>query len=754
MARTRNASRRHPPSRPRSIHTSRTFSLRAQRALNNGNVDSPGETETGQDDLESDSGAARRTPDLESDASAPSDVERLPIPPPPSSSRSKGKVSSKRPRPAKPRSKARKPAEAGPAGSAGLAHGLRSRGRGRKRRPPGNQMEESPCCKKQRQSSRRPDAKESVKKSPDWQDPGISYETWSDIFLYAASEGSVNNINTNWLIHAAATCHVFLEPALAALYRCPVIRTPQKARRLAELLKLPLEQTTINYRAKIQSLYLEIQTIPPGTIYGLIYPLPQLREVIVYTQLDQPPYRQLDKTVRWSYPEDLFRALLPSVPEDDGFEGKPCPTRLKSWEWSGRLIGGHVPTVKDLARIHNMPPFCHLTRLSFTNFQVPSLYKLLEKTSREDEAAIASELEDAEVIDTIGNAIAQLRSLGHLIFESSTVMTDRLLLQLPKNLLHLGLINCWEIKSEDLGPFLRSHGRCLRSLTLLHNQSLNLEFLVGLAEACPDLRELHINLSYYRHHETVDDGDPMYEQALSLHQVPTWPSALRLINIEHIRDWSAETAEMFLQSLIDQAGSLPLLRHLTVKTILDIPWQARATLRRKWGEKMDKTFLRRFEPPAHRPSLWQEASDPETAKKPAQAQENFAEPVTPSRRSGRLASQLTQGDAKARSRKWPRHPNQPLYRDLDTDDDGFDVSESEARDICASDGPGASSSSSRGSMAKPVVQGLCTTVSVQFDNQKVRELQYGMEDFQFSDQSSEDEWNGDREEEEDDVIVF
>ena len=53
-----------------------------------------------------------------------------------------------------------------------------------------------------------------------------------------------------------------------------------------------------------------------------------------------------------------------------------------------------------------------------------------------------------------------------------------------------------------------------------------------------------------------------------------------------------------------------------------------------------------------------------------------------------------------------------------------------------------------------VVQGLCLTVSVTFDNQKVREHQYGMEDFRTEDENeeSEEEWDGDFEE--DTAVAF
>lgn len=589
---------------------------------------------------------------------------------------------------------------------------------------------------------------------PDWQSPAIPYAAWADIFVYAASEGTPDSLDTNWLIHAATTCRMFLEPALAAIYRSPPLRKPNKAKRLAALLSCPPAQTCINYRVKIESLYIEVQTVPQAILPDLIRGLPRLREVIFYTKWDQPPYRDLDKNIRWHYPREVFEALMSTSAEANAVDSEPSPTLLKSWEWSGSLMGEHagqhLPDIEQIIRMHQTTPFAHLTRLSFTNFQVPSLHMPQSKLGAE-EVAQQMLLEDNRVVAAMGEAISQVKTLKHLIFESSTVMNDRLLPLLPKDLVHLELINCWEIKSEDLVPFLRTHGRQLRILSLRHNQSLDLVYLTDLAEACPNLQELRMNLSYYRHHDSIDDGDPMYEVALSPDQVPTWPRSLRVIDFEHIRGWSVETAKMFLQSLIDQAEALPDLRHLAIKTILDIPWQERATMRREYREKMEEVFLRPFTPPKKISSMRQ-ADDIEEIPSP-QKKRRATEPSSPSRRSGRLATQEPARASGARGSKSMRHgrgSGKPLYRDPDTDEDEFDDSDGDLEEQAPND----DQSQSQGEDVKrPFIQGLCTTINITFDNQKVRELQYSMEDFRSEDDESEEEWNGDYEED-DPVFTF
>ncbi|KND92525.1 hypothetical protein TOPH_02617 [Tolypocladium ophioglossoides CBS 100239] len=577
---------------------------------------------------------------------------------------------------------------------------------------------------------------------PDWTDPRVSFDCWTDIFLYAARLSTTDGLSTGWLAHAATTCRALAEPALTALYRCPPVRTSLKAKRLASLLVRRPSDNFCNYRAKIEALHLNTHFVAHGALHALIYTLGRLKELIIYTPMDQPPYRDLDKNVRWHYCREIFSALEPAGAE------KPLPTLLRSWEWSGRFIGGCIPTIESIAHVHQTPPFSQLTRLSLTNFQVPSLSNLLQQPNTE-EGEMQAYHEDGVVIESIAQAISQLASLNHLVFESSTVMNDRLLPLLPKNLVHLELINCWEVKSEDLAKFLRTHGSNMRTLTLLHNQSLDLGFLTDLSETCPNLRELHMNLMYYRHHDFFNDADPMYEQALLPSQVPKWPSGLRVINIENIRNWSVEAAERCFYSLIDNAGNLTNLRHLSIKTMLDIPWQARATMRREWREKMEKVFLRPFRAPKACATLH---PPPMEEQQPVTREDESHGPATPpSRRSGRLAAHSQDSDSPvSRTKSLRRHRGKSLYREPDTDEDAMETSESDDEsDLADGDEPQRS-----GEQCKLTIQGLCTTVSIQVDNQKVREQQFGMEDFLDVDEDeSEEEWDGDRDED-DAVVIF
>lgn len=594
--------------------------------------------------------------------------------------------------------------------------------------------------KKPKRSNEAPASSAPVGRIPNWLDPKIPYSAWVDIFLYAARAGGT--LDNSWLVHAATTCRAFMQPALTGLYKCPTPSTSLRARKLMTILEKTEAETLIRYKPIIEAMYIDIDLFPVGSLPPVLASLQRLKELIVFTKLDQPPYRALDKSLRWQYPEQLFESLELGQynPRD---ESETSPIVLKSWEWSSRMLGGTVPDIAAISRIHKLSSFSHLTKVSFINFQTPSLHKPVAKTPDE---ALEIELADEAVVDEIAAAIACLGSLRHLVFEASTTMNDRMLTKLPAGLAHLELINCWEVRSEDLDSFLQSHGSSLRYLTLSHNQSLSLEFVTNLAVNCPNLAELRMNLSYYRHHETIDDSDAMYDQALLPGQVPLWPSSLQLIEIEHVREWTVEAAETFLQSLVDSAPNLPRLRHLAIKTVLNIPWQRRAELRQGWTDRMDHVFLRPFVPPSHNVTLRQEenVAAPHVEEAPPKPRKR-AKRGSPSRRSGRIAAHSASDTDRHSSR--PR--NRPQYREPDTDEDEQEEEES-------ADGHSSGTESERGGQNEPQaeklpVQGMCDTVLIVIDNQKTRELQYSMEDFQDeANESSGEEWNEDNEVEDDD----
>ncbi|KAL6886955.1 hypothetical protein GGI43DRAFT_417776 [Trichoderma evansii] len=600
-------------------------------------------------------------------------------------------------------------------------------------------------------SKRRQTASESLSQTsptngPDWTDPRIPYQFWIDVFLYTRDESGADAANTHWLLQAATSCKLLSEPALTAIYRHPVIRHASKAKRLVSLLERSPTETLFNYRRKIESLHLNVRIVSQAVASQLIQPLTRLKELIFINPAEQPPYRELDTHVRWNYSEDIFFALESLSEDSEALGGALLPISLKSWEWSGSLLGGYVAGFNDIVRIHQMPSFAHLTRLSFTNFQVPSL-NLSGPALNDPQANLQTSAEDDDVIDAVGDAIAQLKLLKHLVFESSTIMTSRLLSLLPKHLIHLELINCWEIDAENLAMFLITHGSSLRTLTLMHNQSLNLTFLTILAEACPSLQDLRMNMSYYRHHDSLNDADPMYDFALLPDQIPAWPPTIRVIDIEHIRSWSIESVYTFIHSLVDNAASLPNLRELVIKTALDIPWQTRAELRHKLRHMVERVFLRADEDP-HDAATSEQTSSTHDPVRPRKRKRSRS-PRSPVRRSNRIEAHVRDSPRRPRRDNTSQRQGhgRPLYRELDTDEDEFD-------DIELSDAETQQSSSSD-SQPELAVQGLCHTVNIIIDNQKTREFPYSMEDFLTDNEGSSGvEWDGDDDDDHDFSIAF
>lgn len=559
----------------------------------------------------------------------------------------------------------------------------------------------------------------------------LPYAIWVTIFDFAAHAVD-KTFPVHWLLGMSRVCKAFAEPALTVLYRSPPLLPASRAHRLARMLSDTRRRTTFNYRAKIESVKIDVGQLAKPVwnsqhldYRALIRGLPRLSELIFFHEKDMSPYRSLDDNIRWEYPDDLFEVLkvdirlrdpaqltepAPPVPErqeEDGSEDA-VTIRLKSWTWNSRMMGQTVP-LERLQSIHQSECFHGLRKLAFTNFQVPSL-----KAPKRGQQSPEMQAADSQFISSIANSLEALPYLKHLIFESSTAVIDALLQRLPKGLEHLELINCWDIQADEFAEYLLSRGGALRHLTLLHNQSLSLSFLPILGDACPNLVSLRMNFTYFKHHEAYNDSAPSYADVLLEHERPTWPGTLQILELEHIRRWSTETAEMFFQSIIDSASHLPHLRRLVIKAVLDIAWRQRSTLRDKWVHRFNEVFKRVSEPPRVHSTIVRKTA-PDTVDTTSGQQQRS--PGDPMRRSARIAT--AQFPASGAATK-ERRNLKSSYRESGSDDE----SESE-------------------SVRRPI-HGMCDYVDIRIDNQKPAEHQYGMSDFLDSDESmSEASWDGD-----------
>lgn len=400
-----------------------------------------------------------------------------------------------------------------------------------------------------------------------------------------------------------------------------------KAHKLVELLEADPRHMAFKYRQKVESLRIEVYQVAAYSLagsghldlHGLIRNLPRLAELEFYHAKDMSPYRTLDDNIKWHYPENLFDALEYVDPQADPEQGdKTSVCKLRSWRWSSRMAGKVFP-IERIREIHLKPCLQGLRKIAFVNYQVPYVKKAEEYPNHEK---------------VLAESLSVLKNLEHLIFESSTLVNMTLLPLLPKNLRNLELINCWNIKADELADFLITHGSQLRCLTLNHNQSLSLSFLPILGSACSKLQVLRMNLTYYQLHSSYRDSDPLYEQLLLPEQVPAWPSTLQTIELIQLRQWQTEAAEMFFQSLLDSSADLPDLRKLTIQAILNIGWRDRATFRDKWLGAMDRVFKRVSSPPQKYVSIRElEKVPPTLSLLPKQPEEETQEVTTAKRRS-------------------------------------------------------------------------------------------------------------------------
>ncbi|TQS38548.1 hypothetical protein Golomagni_00943 [Golovinomyces magnicellulatus] len=462
------------------------------------------------------------------------------------------------------------------------------------RRANSHVFESRPMSKKRRQvsgpeltSSKDNSAiKQTSEVIPPWQ--SLPYHVFVQIFTFASYPLYDENtfqplISGRWLLSVARMCRAFAEPAFTVLYSSPPLVPMVKAHMLVDLLKRDPISLAFKYRQKVVSLQIEVSQVAEYILrgsgyidlYSLVRDLPRLLDLEFYHQKDMMPYRDLDATIKWTYPDSIFDALEWIDPDADHQRGdKTIICRLRSWRWSSRLAGKKLPLEK-LIQVHMKPSFRSLRKIAFVNYQVPSL--------KEDE-------EDPNHEKILAESLNILPNLEYLIFESSTLLNSNLLPLLPKNLRYLELINCWEVTSDDLAEFLITHGQRLRNLTLNHNQSLNLAFLTILGHACPELEIFQMNMIYR-------DSEPLYDYLLLPGQVPVWPKKIQTIELTQLRKWETKAAEMFFSSLLDSAADMPDLRRLSIQAILNVGWRDRASFRDRWVGSLNRVFKRSSEPP-------------------------------------------------------------------------------------------------------------------------------------------------------------
>jgi hypothetical protein len=447
---------------------------------------------------------------------------------------------------------------------------------------------------------------------PPWSN--LPYNLLCDIMAYASYPlfDDRNNPTPNilWLLKTASVCKTFLEPSLAALYRCPPLPRPDKPHLILSALSQPQTSRLINYNVKVKRLELEAYTALTYVASGygpfdlglLIQQLPLLTEVDIWRILDSPKHRHLEQSAKqWSYPESMFDALIAGG------------NKLKSFHWNSRLMGKVADVTAMypwMHQVHATAPFQTLRQLTLTKFlgdsrgrvdlfeptltpaKPPTTTQINLEAAREEKRQ-AIKREDA----LLAQAVCSLPNLTMLDLHQCSVVDGEWLALLPSSLTSLGISECDRIDSDGLQAFLLSHGNHLKDLVLNHNPSLSISFLSTLKATCPHLETFNMDLTYYSNSLATGVREPEYENLLLPDERPTWPSTLRTIQMLHLRRWTGSAAESFFGSLIDSADSLPDLRFLELVVSLSISWRDRATFRDQWIDRIDRVFKRKSTPP-------------------------------------------------------------------------------------------------------------------------------------------------------------
>jgi hypothetical protein len=584
---------------------------------------------------------------------------------------------------------------------------------------------------------------------PAW--TSLPLEILRQIFIHASQplqeQTRDASANAAWLIKASRTCRTFAQPALEAYYHAPPIHNPAHPHHLLALLQIPKDKRYMDYNVKVKRLDIDVRRLaytahnrPLFDLSLLVAELPQLQHLEISRPVDQPPFRH-GKLQSWYYPADFFQTL-----EDRG-------NKLRTWRWNRDMLRDKDPTelYNHMTLTHSSKAFEYLTELSVCGFNYNDS---AEPMPPEDGTEVS--------LPGLATSISLLPSLKDLTFISCDVIMNKFLERLPRNLERLELINCLELTSDMIQGFLASGGSQLRELVLNHNTALNLAFLPTLKVNCPKLEVLKMDLRYYSERVNSNDAEPLYDELLTDHEIPTWPATLRHLELVHLQRWSAEAAQNLFRSLLDAAADLPDLRCLVLHSHINIAWRDRAGFRDQWIERLQRVYLRGSEPPnpflgsLRQYRLWKQAQASGRALPPNPNEIAGGFDTEDEVATGKKLSHIQVSPAKSRrgetevfSESSPE--KQPPTRRSKR------VAENRASLSAASPSAEDSANSDDGSDAddwrkqpEKHIQGLCELVDIRIDNQRPRENQFTEGDFLDSEASGDEDWREDADEGEED----
>ncbi|KLJ06296.1 hypothetical protein EMPG_10280 [Blastomyces silverae] len=534
---------------------------------------------------------------------------------------------------------------------------------------------------------------------PPWQK--LPYHILLNIFNHAFSPSTSQALSdltksVRWLLSTSRLCREFFEPAITTLYYSPPLFPPSRLAGLVHLLERPQETLYTNYRNKIKRLdilfrHYHVRHLDLGQLIALT---PQLQHLRLHdaTQLAMPPSMNVKQRL------NTWEKFLDALDANN--------IRLRSWAWNGEfLLSSPRFQPQKIAAVHRRPAFTNLRSLQFLN--LPPSSSINDNTNGNN-----SDEDQAKSGELFASALSLLSGLQELEFNRCYSVDDNLLSYLDLNLRSLKLVNCENVTSANLGTFLARRGQSLRELVLEHNRYLNMSFTTDLATSCPHLEAFTLDLNFTSPVSFTHDVDPYFDELLHDSEVPSWPASLQILKLERLRKWEISTAMLFFDSLIHSAPYLPNLRVLQLSAILEIGWRDRASFRREWVGRLERTYRRCSLPPNQDSKSTLEGQTVEghanRARSRSFSSTNKDLPVLPgSRHSTRIAQQRS-----------------------------AETSDTERRIIAKQNDPQADSAGK-----EEFIHGMCDVVEIRVDNLRPADYLLTNDNFEDDDTGDED-WSG------------
>ena len=408
----------------------------------------------------------------------------------------------------------------------------------------------------------------------------LEYDILFDIFLYGARMLKDDKKSPKtWLVNAATICKAFQIPALAALYQSPPLDTVEAVRGFL----IASARNPEFFSTKVK--HIEIEAIPaltrkdrsqdPVLLETILDAVPNIRSLAVELHGDAPSSKRGVANLPSRGKANVFKPAMIDTMENNN-------TRLRSMKWNYFFNPDQQWPWCVLPEIHSRSCMQSIEKLEIV--WLNTFTKSINK-----EKQVESLVEGIKILPNLRSLTFSLCSL---FYENESFLSE-----LPTNLESFTIIDCDDLASESLADFLLNHGRNLRRLTLSHNRSLDLGFMGVLGSACPLLEEFKVDISCYGLMMSSTDSEPSFQCLLPEGTIPTWPVSLRHIEMSYLRKWGREAATVFFQSLADSAHNLLNLRHLIIKTTVDLDWRDRVAFRDEWSERLQQVFKRRSPPP-------------------------------------------------------------------------------------------------------------------------------------------------------------